>query len=297
MCGILGSVNLPFSQSHLHTLEHRGPDDEGMHAVQVARAEVHLGQTRLAILDLSDAGHQPMCSPCREFAIIFNGEIYNHLDLRKSLSEDTNYRGHSDTETLLYYLRDNGINGVADLNGIFSLAFLDQKAERLHLVRDPFGVKPLYYSLVNSHGLVFSSELKAMRAVLGETSMNKESLGTLLQLRYNPAPDTLFEGLQKVRPGHIVTIDLNKPGQIFQSLFYGKKPRKKPWPNSDVVGSYAEHLERAVQRQMLSDVEIGVFLSGGIDSAIVAKLAQDHSVKPIKAFTVGFAGDHTEDEI
>ena len=295
MCGILGSVNMSFSNEDLQSLAHRGPDDTGMHAVEVASAEVQLGQTRLAILDLSDAGHQPMCSSCGQYAIIFNGEIYNHLDLRKKLP-NINYRGHSDTETLLHYLQHHGIKGVADLNGIFSLAFLDHNSDRLHLVRDPFGVKPLYYSLVDSHGLVFSSELKAMRAVLGDTSMNKDALATLLQLRYNPAPDTLFEGLQKVRPGHIVTIDLSKPGQISQSIFYGKKIRKKESLASDVVQTYGDHVQRAVQRQLLSDVEIGVFLSGGIDSAMVAKLAQAQNSSPLKAFTVGFSGVHAEDE-
>ena len=206
MCGILGTLNFPFDVGVLDLIRHRGPDDAGMTQAVVGRHAVALSHRRLSILDLSPAGHQPMWSTGSQHAIVFNGEVYNHCDFRDDCQ--VRYRGHSDTETILYHLARNGISSVQQFNGIFAFGFLDAPNQKLFLVRDPFGVKPLYY-WSDSRSLVFSSELRPIRALVDD-SIDIECLSELLRLRYLPAPDTLFKKIRKVRPGHIVEIDLGK---------------------------------------------------------------------------------------
>jgi asparagine synthase (glutamine-hydrolysing) len=296
MCGILGTINRPFSAATLDLLRHRGPDDCGISQMVVGHHLVCLGHRRLSILDLSAAGRQPMRTSSEKHAIVYNGEIYNHEDLRSG-APSAQYRGHSDTETILHHLAYYGCMSVRQFNGIFAFGFVDADNHKLFLARDPFGVKPLYYS-ADQDWFVFSSEIRALREFVDD-SIDPESLAELLRLRYLPAPDTLFKSIRKVRPGHIVEVDLSKSDLPFREYPFvrGAACHLKGWSHDEALEQYTFLLNRAVRRQMLSDVEIGVLLSGGIDSALVAAIAQDHSPQRLKAFTIGFTGQEQTDEI
>jgi len=296
MCGILGSVNIDFDQDLLDLIKHRGPDDSGIDSFLIRNNSIKLAQRRLSILDLSPAGHQPMISNCGDYALIFNGEIYNHQELRNRLLKTEGFKGHSDTESILYYLIENGINAIKDLNGIFGLAFLDKINNKLFLARDPFGVKPLYYKAYRN-SLLFSSEIRPLKSKFNE--LDKEALACLLRLRYNPSPDTLYKNIKKIHPGHYIEVNLGLENvEIFEKSFLTKVPAITIHINKKKeVELYGHYFETAVKRQLLSDVPVGILLSGGVDSAMVAAIAQKHSDNRLKAFTIGFEGDHYEDEI
>ena len=295
MCGILGSVNLPFDHQTLNLLKHRGPDDAGILDFAVNSHDVLFGHRRLSILDLTPAGHQPMVSSCGRYAIIYNGEIYNHIELRKKLP-DVQFHSHCDTETILYYLKQFGISGVRDFNGIFSFAFLDLVESKLYLARDPFGVKPLYF-WESGNSFVFSSEIAPIQKLAPILTVDKVAMASLLRLRYNAAPETLSTEIGKIPPGHYSVLDLNNDIRT-QSVYYpSDRPQVTNAPSVNVVEEYASKIEEAVKRQLLSDVDIGVLLSGGIDSAVIGALAKKYYKGNLQAFTIGFEGDYLEDEI
>jgi asparagine synthase (glutamine-hydrolysing) len=298
MCGILGSVNIIFDQHLLDQIKHRGPDDSGINRYDLKDHTVMLGQRRLSILDLSPAGHQPMISECGNYSIIFNGEIYNHQQLRDRLTKEIIFKGHSDTESILHYLIENGIRGVKDFNGIFAFAFLDLKMNKLFLARDQFGVKPLYYyKEINS--LLFSSEIRPITLKMSCKQLDKDALACLLRLRYNPSPSTLYQNLKKIHPGHYIEVDLTFDNISILEFTYLEKASIEilKHKKSNEIEKYGQLFEEAVNRQLLSDVPVGILLSGGVDSAMVAAIAQKYSNTPLKAFTIGFEGDHYEDEI
>jgi asparagine synthase (glutamine-hydrolysing) len=297
MCGILGTINRPFDDSVLNLIRHRGPDDASTDAMTVGPSRVMLGHRRLSIVDLSPAGRQPMATPCGNYTIVFNGEIYNHLDLRSEIQGEP-FRGHSDTETILFYLARHGIRAVRQFNGIFAFGLVDAEKGKLYLARDPFGIKPLYY-WSDAGSLVFSSEIRPVQKLVGD-SIEPSNLAELLRLRYLPAPDTLFKNIRKVRPGHIVEIDLRSlplTAREYPFVESASTERAAVPPRAELVERYGFLLEQAVTRQLMSDVEVGVFLSGGIDSALVAHFAQRHAPYKMKAFTVGFSEQHETDEI
>ena len=290
---------MPFGGEVLDLLKHRGPDDSGTERMKVGDAEVTFAQRRLSIIDLSPAGHQPMNSNCGRYSLIYNGELYNHQELRDRLPSDITYRGHSDTETILYHLMTHGIEGVRAFNGIFALAFIDREAKTLHIARDPFGVKPLYYYQPEGGSrFAFSSEIRPLRALSDNSDLSKDALATLLRLRYNPAPETLYAAIRKVRPGHYLQFDLSGGDAWGKEVAYlDALPPTRTVDKGEAAKQYGEYLTAAVKRQLLSDVEVGIMLSGGVDSAIVAALAREMTGKPLKAFTVGFTGAHEEDEV
>ena len=297
MCGILGSINRYFDETTLNLIKHRGPDDFGIDSFEVNGHDVHLGQRRLSIIDLSPAGHQPMISSCKNFSLIFNGEIYNHLELRERLPKNIVFKGHSDTETILQYLIHFGTKRIIDFNGIFAIAFLDVNTKELTLARDPFGVKPLYY-FQNDTELIFSSEIRPIKSMLKTTELNEAALASLLRLRYNASPNTLFDDINKVPPGHIRVVNLDSPSLVSTTKhFAGRLPKVVNGKKEALIESYGVELEKAVKRQLLADVEVGILLSGGIDSAVIASLAKRHYNGKLKAFTIGFEGDFEEDEI
>lgn len=297
MCGILGTINVQIEDTVLSLIKHRGPDDFGINSFSVNNHAIHFGQRRLSIIDLSPAGHQPMNSECGQYSIIFNGEIYNHIDLRDKLPKNITFRGHSDTETILYYLIHFGIDRISDFNGIFAFCFLDKKNEKIHLARDPFGVKPLYFFL-DRKKMIFSSEIRPVKALIEQKTLNRPALASLLRLRYNASPDTLYTEIQKLKPGHSMSIDLKKAElSLVQKYFALKPPKKIKDSRNNLIIRYGNELEKAVKRQLLADVEVGILLSGGIDSALVAALAQKQYNGKLKAFTIGFEGDFEEDEI
>ena len=288
MCGIAGSVNTKINYSTLELIKHRGPDYQSLIDEEINQNKVFFGHTRLSILDLSEAGNQPMYTNCGNYCIIFNGEVYNHLELRKKLPE-VSFRGHSDTETILYYIKNFGIRSVTDFNGIFALAFLNKKEKKLYLARDHFGVKPLYYYF-NDNKLVFSSELKV---ILASTAYDKqidlESLDALLTFRYNPAPYTVFKNIFKLKAASYLVYDFE--GHIEEKKYWSKPQRiKHNISKEDAIAEYQHLLQQSVKRQLLSDVPVGLLLSGGLDSAVLGLLMSKYNATPVKTFTVGFEG-------
>jgi asparagine synthase (glutamine-hydrolysing) len=299
MCGILGSINIENTADYLATIRHRGPDAHGIVGFKVDDHDVKLLHQRLSIVDLSEAGCQPMYTDNQDGCIIFNGEIYNHETLRDDLP-DVTFRGHSDTETIANYFNRFGVKeSVQKLNGIFGLAYLDIKSSRLYLVRDRFGVKPLYYYF-DQNRLLFSSEIRPLKACL-EPELDQGNVLNLLTMRYGVAPFTLYENILKVEPGQMLVFDLSGPALTMEKNYFLPQAHKlgnRKGELAQLTKEYGDLFQKAVARQLMADVEVGVLLSGGVDSALVAAIAKEKSQLPLKAFTVGFDGGHDEvDEI
>jgi asparagine synthase (glutamine-hydrolysing) len=296
MCGIFGSVNTLFDNSVLDLIKRRGPDDSGIEEVHVNGNIVRFGHRRLSIIDLSPAGHQPMFSECGNYMIILNGEIYNHLELREKLPKEIKFKGHSDTETVLYYIIKHGIESIRDFNGIFAFAFYNKTASLIYLVRDRYGVKPLYY-YCDGGRIIFSSEIRPINRII-DSPLDTNALSLLLNLRYCPSPVTLFKGINKLRPGHYAKIDLNKKLLSINANPYINIDRHTlKITFLDAIEEYGRLLEHAVDRQLMSDVEVGILLSGGIDSALVAGIAAKKLPYKPKAFTIGFNSKFHVNEI
>jgi asparagine synthase (glutamine-hydrolysing) len=292
------------------TLTHRGPDDAGVWVDK--DSGVALGHRRLAILDLSPAGHQPMVSASGRYVIAFNGEIYNHLELRKELAKlgaggtAPAWRGHSDTETLLAAFEAWGMEKtLTRCVGMFALALWDRETRTLTLARDRMGEKPLYYGWVRG-ALVFGSELKALRAYPGfDNAIERRALALFMRYNYVPAPWSIFENIWKLPPGCYVQFAAAAltPG----SSPMGRGEVKPYWsvrdvaeagllhPLADNEAAAAEKLEallkQSIASQMVADVPLGAFLSGGIDSSTVVALMQAQSSRPVQTFTIGFYED------
>jgi len=301
MCGIAGVTgsrvqNDTGLRESLSRLARRGPDSFGQQRLESCGQSLWFGATRLAILDLSPAGHQPMASRDGRWWVTFNGEIYNHLDLRKQLNLD--WRGHSDTETLVECIAAWGLEQTLPrLNGMFAFGALDVAAGRLYLARDPFGVKPLYYSLANDGSLAFSSEVKALLPLASEApqKLDIQAFRAFLTLRFVPSPNTLLEGIKRLPPGHFLVRELGTGRDDLQC--YTRYPSERfRGTLDDAVEAYYVLLSRAVKRQLLSDVPLGVFLSGGVDSGLVAALAVEQ-VGKLPCYTVGFDPGHDECEL
>ncbi len=293
MCGIIGTVDLEFSPSVVEQLHHRGPDGDGIEQIRIDHHSIYLAHTRLAILDLSPAGHQPMRSRDGRWWVTFNGEIYNHLDLRKELSGP--FRGHSDTETLVELLAKDGVEKTLPrLNGMFAFAALDTRERKLYLARDPFGIKPVYY-VNREQGFAFASEVRALRALGLDKGIDPDGLKCFLTLRYVPSPHTLWRNIRRLPPGHLLCLDLDN-GTIRLARYIEPVQERFQGTIEDAADAYREKLSAAVRRQLLSDVPVGVLLSGGIDSALVAAMAKDNGCE-LPCFTVGFGQGHRECEI
>lgn len=302
MCGIAGWLAAATVSEQLLTdtatsmaaaLHHRGPDDRGTWVD--ATVSLALAHTRLAILDLTVAGHQPMLSRCGRYVLSFNGEIYNHLDLRAALisrRDGVGFVGHSDTETLLTCIVSWGLeNALRASHGMFSLALWDRQKHKLYLARDRVGEKPLYYGLCRK-GLIFGSELKALTAHPGwDARIDAASLGLYLRHGYVPAPYSIFEGVAKVMPGEILTFD-RRDGEVIESgrqCYWRHESRIDTGLDEDTAVERLDALLRAtIRREMLADVPVGAFLSGGIDSSLIVALMQRESPGAVRTFTIGF---------
>lgn len=302
MCGIAGILTTrPGSDGELariaismaEALRHRGPDDGDVWADSAAG--IALAQRRLAIIDLSPAGHQPMHSSCGRFVISYNGEAYNTAELRDELvAAGRPFRGQSDTEVVVEGCAVWGIQGLLQrLNGMFALALWDRAERRLTLARDRLGIKPLYYAQIGGL-LLFGSELWSLRAHPGWTPViDRNAIAAYLRHNYIPAPLTIFQGVQKLEPGTSVTVSAG--GKVEKTVFWAladvvRAGKADPLDLSDAEATDA--LERlltdAVRRQMVSDVPLGAFLSGGIDSSTVVALMQATSARPVRSFSIGF---------
>jgi len=295
MCGILGSINLPIDKDLLDTIQHRGPDWQNIYTDKRTDCVVSLAHCRLSIVDLSASGNQPMTSPCGNYTLIFNGEIYNHLELR-ALLENKQYKGHSDSETLLYLLIERGIKALDKLNGIFSFIFYDKQNRKILIARDPYGVKPLYYH-IDGNRFIASSEIRPIRKILNP-HINTYALRILLNLRYVPSPYTLYDSILKVRPGHYAIVDLNtSPLDISIHPYTGIHTKRLDIDFEEAIEEYGEKIQNAVRRQLMGDVDIGILLSGGIDSALISHIASKEYNRKLKAFTVGFDSCYSVNEI
>lgn len=274
---------------------HRGPDDSGIWVDEVAG--VALSHRRLSILDLSPAGHQPMTSPSGRYVIVFNGEIYNHLELRQALP-DYGWRGHADTETLLAAFESWGVEAALKKTvGMFAIALWDREARVLTLARDRLGEKPLYYGWQDGV-LLFGSELKALRAHPAfEGEIDRDALTLFLRHNYVPSPYSIYRGISKLLPGTYFQIGISSgvagPGVLkayWSARDIAEHGQRNRFTGSDEEARAAleSALDQSVTGQMLADVPLGAFLSGGVDSSTVTALMQKYSARPVRTFTIGF---------
>jgi len=299
MCGILGDVSTT-SPRDLSTdklkqiLGHRGPDGGGLLRDQHFGHHLLLGHRRLSILDISSAGAQPMSSHDGRWVVVYNGEIYNHKELRKVIS--ISFQSSCDTETLVEAISKWGFSStLARLNGIFAFAAFDRVEGKLWLARDASGIKPLYHKL-NDNGISFASEIRALSAVTDIDGMiDQNALEQFLSYRYVPSPLTLWKGVSRLSPGHMACYNLNNKKFISRPFEYPHSIQFRG-TMKDATDIYGSLLSKAVERQLMSDVPLGILLSGGIDSAMVAALAVRAGARPL-AYTVGFGGEYPECEI
>lgn len=317
MCGIAGIVGrtpskIPFVLSAMvDSLKHRGPDASGTWSD--AEAGVGLAHRRLSILDLSVLGNQPMLSTSGRFVISYNGEVYNHQDLRKELDKirAIPWRGRSDTEVLLNAFEQWGVRAtLSRINGMFAFAVWDRLGRKLTLARDRMGEKPLYLGWVDAD-LVFASELKAFRSLPNwKPSVNRKALGLLLRFGYIPAPWSIHEGIFKMPAATLVEFGIEQAAlplsldefaarvETYWSLSrVAREGISRPFSGdeSEAVESLQGLLDDAVRMRMEADVPVGVLLSGGLDSSLVSALMQRQSTRPVRTFTIGFGEDRFDE--
>lgn len=286
MCGFLGVLksengDASFSNDILTelspVLRHRGPDTFGVHW----EGPCGLAHHRLSIIDCSNAGKQPMGNENEKIWIVYNGETYNFLDLKKDLALDKRHRfkSHTDTEVILHLYEDLGIECVKHLNGMYALALWDSIKDKLYLARDPYGIKPIFY-LKTKDAFWFASEIKALLDIPGyKATPSLEAVYHFLSFNYIPGALTAFEGIHELPPGHTLTIDTRNKQPKIDHFFDLEYPIDKTISREDAVAMSLELLEKAVKRQLISDVPVGVMLSGGVDSsaltALMAKIRGD----------------------
>ncbi|HEY8176702.1 MAG TPA: asparagine synthase (glutamine-hydrolyzing) [Gemmatimonadaceae bacterium] len=298
MCGIAGFFGFDLSaekadvvlRSMCDAIRHRGPDDEGY----FAEPGIGLGMRRLSIVDLV-TGHQPMSAGGGRFQIVFNGEIYNHARLRADLAPTETFATTSDTEVMLRLFAREGVSAVQKLNGMFAVALFDRTERRLLLVRDRMGVKPLYWYW-DGKNLLFGSEIKALLASgLMRAELDPRGVWDYLTCRFVPGPGSMWRGVQKLPPGHFLSL---REGGAPEVVRYWDIPYER----RSASGSYEEHLQTfesifrdSVSLRMLADVPVGILLSGGLDSSAVAAMARESNPK-VNTFSVGFRGSPETNE-
>jgi asparagine synthase (glutamine-hydrolysing) len=300
MCGICGiySFNGPLEQpatlinSALETLKKRGPEVQANYC----RSHVALGHSRLSIIDTSEAANQPFWDETGENVIIYNGEIYNFSQLRKRLMDKgVSFRTQSDTEVLLKWIIENGPAGIDDLQGFFAFAIFNKKDGSLLIARDRFGIKPLLYHS-DGQKLLFASEMKALLRLGIPKVIDYSSLQIYFQLNYIPGPWSIYENVLKLMPGHYMKIDGGHVETInYYSIPTALLPEYKTISYEKAISILHEKLEAAVAKRLVSDVPLGAFLSGGIDSSIIVALAAKH-VDRLKTFSIGFKDEPMFDE-
>ncbi len=305
MCGIAGLAGR-FEQKETlladscRRIAHRGPDSNGFW--QDRDSPVAFGHVRLAIQDLSEHGHQPMASADQRFMMVFNGEIYNHPQLRAQLEQEGYahaWRGHSDTETILAGLMVWGFEATLKrLVGMFAIAVWDRQTRQLLLARDRFGEKPLYYGYADG-GLFFASELKAVMGLPGfDAALNRDAIALLLRHNYIPAPHCIFRKVRKLAPGAWTSLSLAQieqgqwpaPQTYWSALAVARDtPRREFASDDEAIDEFEGVLRQSIRGQLLSDVPLGAFLSGGIDSSLIASLTSRESAGTLKTFSIGFS--------
>jgi asparagine synthase (glutamine-hydrolysing) len=304
MCGIAGLIaDGPLdsaARAHLtamiNAIQHRGPDDAGQWFDN--DRGLALGHRRLAIIDLSPAGHQPMASASGRYVIVYNGEIYNHRALRARLEGEGHapaWSGHSDTEVMLACIDAWGLSAtLAELNGMFAFALWDRQQNELILARDRAGEKPLYYGMQGGC-LLFASELKAITAhPLFEATINRDALASFMHLGYVPAPASIWQGIYKLPPAHWLTFRpgnklLPVPQSYWNLAAIAAAGAANPASDTPALVDELEDLLRdAIGLRMEADVPLGTFLSGGVDSSVITALMQTQTSRPVQTFSIGF---------
>src|SRR3984957_7570461 len=275
MCGITGVMQFGGGKVEPESIRqmcaamvHRGPDDEGVYTA----GPVGIGMRRLSIVDLA-TGHQPLSNEDGTVWIVFNGEIYNHAVLREKLQSLGHlYRTHSDTETIVHLYEEYGPACVQHLRGMFAFAIWDARRQSLFIARDRLGIKPLYYRLTPQQ-LIFGSEIKVILACPGSNArLDRTVLPEYLAFGYLSGEQTFYGGIRKLMPGHAMEVDLSGSVRIERYWDLSVTPSAPPPPESYYIQTYREMLEQAVSSHLMSDVPLGVFLSGGVDSSAVAAL-------------------------
>mgnify|MGYP001174189024 CR=1 FL=1 len=298
MCGITGfcDFNRKLTKDDLHrsneTLHHRGPDSGSIALFETDSANIGFGHRRLSIMDVTSNGNQPMYSDDESVVIILNGEIYNFKEIREELrAAGHSFHSDSDTEVVLKAYQQYGIGSVSKFIGMFAYSIYDKKKQELYLLRDRVGVKPLYYFNKNGY-LLFGSELKALCAYPGFVKeINSQAVTLFFKYGYIRAPHTIFKDTFKVQPGHYIKIDLVRKKveqhKYWDVVDYYNQPKLKI-SEAEALEETERLFESAFQYRMVSDVPVGVFLSGGYDSSLVAAILQKNSSQKIKTFTIGF---------
>jgi len=300
MCGIVGIINTKAAElikSATDIIAQRGPDDQGIFIFE----NLAFGHRRLAIMDLSPMGHQPMTSRDGRFTMIFNGEIYNHLELRAEILPGLEFKSTSDTETILYAYIQIGAALFPKLNGIFALSIFDNLTKEIVIARDQFGIKPLYFYQKDDN-FYFASELKSLLGLEIDRAIDHNALSHYLYFLYSPGEQTPFLHVKKMKPGHFISFNIENPStfnyqQYYDIPFDGKYVDRQ---EEELVEEVDTHLTKAVERQLLSDVPVGFFLSGGLDSSAMVALARKlHPDKKINSYTIDTGGgfDGFEDDL
>src|SRR6516162_241087 len=266
------------------SIVHRGPDDEGFFVEE----NVGLAMRRLSIIDVK-SGHQPLTNEDENIWIVYNGELYNHLELRQQLeARGHRYRTRSDTETIVHLYEEYGQDCVKHLRGMFAFGIWDRRARRLFIARDRLGIKPLYYAF-DGKRLLFGSEIKAILAHPGmHPEFNQSTLTEYLAFGYISRAETMYAGIQKLSPGHTLEIEEDGVPQITNYWKLAANQASGNRQRSHYVAGYRELLESCVSSHLMSDVPLGVFLSGGLDSSAVAALTTKIRREPIETFSVGY---------
>ena len=295
VCGIVGAWSKRSNENPvpvmLETLRHRGPDDQGIW--KDGKHDLFLGHARLSIVDLSSAGHQPMVSPSGRYVIVFNGEIYNFRECQKHLPTGTQITGHSDTEILLAMIDAWGLDKALEKStGMFAFALWDQQECCLYLARDRFGEKPLYYGHLDGD-LLFASELKALKAhpKADRLTINRHALVSFVRYGYVPTPYCIYDNFHKLQPGTYLCF--TSPVERQQTTYWSAvntATQAEPFSGSfaEAVDAVDTQLTKTLSNQMLADVPLGAFLSGGIDSSTIVALMQAQHGKPVQTFSIGF---------
>jgi asparagine synthase (glutamine-hydrolysing) len=291
MCGFVATAGLPISERELIAMRdamvHRGPDSAGVFVDEAA--EVGLAHRRLSIIDLSASGHQPLANEDGSVRIVYNGEVYNFEALRRSLRQHHTFVGRSDTEVLVHLYEERGPEMVEDLEGMFAFALWDARRHELIVARDPWGIKPVYYA-ERDGGLVCASEIKALLAWKGlRAEVNPLALWQTLAFLYTPGESTAFAGIRKLLPGHVLRWRKGMPLRI--EAMSSIMPRRSAGRREHVEPAEVRSaLREAVRNQMVADVPVGCFLSGGLDSSAVAACMAEVSPNAVRAYSVGYSG-------
>jgi asparagine synthase (glutamine-hydrolysing) len=297
MCGIIGALG-NFENSvkanSLDNITHRGPDSSGIYI----KEDLFLGHTRLSIQDLSENGNQPMFSDDKRYVIIFNGEIYNHLEIRRELLTNRDFKSSGDTETVLYAYIQHGVSILEKLNGIFAFAIFDTETSEIIIVRDHFGVKPLYFYKKDDLFL-FGSELKSFLPFKIDLSFCPEAVFNYISFLWSPGEKTAFKYVKKLLPGTFLKFNIKDIIDIDPVSFYklNYPSVKSNLTEEQLIDELENHLLKAVERQLLSDVPVGFFLSGGLDSSLLVAMARRlYPQSEMKCFTINVGENNASND-